>query len=410
MGAVFRARDNYRDRDVAIKVALHEAAVGDETDSRLRKLWINETRLAGKLRHPYIVELLEAGDAGAFSYLAMEVVDGGSLRDYVKPARLLPVERVIDAIFKVARALEYANTQGLLHRDIKPANVLLTSDAQPKVSDFGTAFVSGSDNTQVLEVGTLPFLPPEQLAGAEPNIQTDIYATGVMAYQLLSGALPFATTSHAEIVYHKLHEAPIPLESRRAELMPELRLAVHRAIHPDPKTRYDNWNAMCEDLARLMPELNARQEAIPESEIYGQLKALRFFERFGETDIWEAARLGKAHRVPAGDVVFREGSPGASVHVLISGRLEVTRKGVRLGFVEAGECFGELAFVEAPHHIRSATVTASADTSFVEFGVEAVGFASAQMQAALSRAIMAALVARLHHADARYLSRTLAPP
>src|SRR5881394_2981714 len=90
MGAVFRARDNYRDRDVAIKVALHEAAVGDETDSRLRKLWINETRLAGKLRHPYIVELLEAGDAGAFSYLAMEVVDGGSLRDHERADRLLP--------------------------------------------------------------------------------------------------------------------------------------------------------------------------------------------------------------------------------------------------------------------------------------------------------------------------------
>ena len=108
MGAVFRARDNYRDRDVAIKVALHETAVSDETDSRMRKLWTNETRLAGKLRHPYVVELYEAGDAGAFSYLAMEVVDGGSLRSYVRADRLLPVERVIDAVFKVARALEYA--------------------------------------------------------------------------------------------------------------------------------------------------------------------------------------------------------------------------------------------------------------------------------------------------------------
>src|SRR5262245_15526085 len=105
MAAVFRARDNYRDRDVAIKVARHEARSGEETESRLAKLWLNEMRLAGKLRHPHVVELLEAGDAGAFSYLAMEVVDGGSLRDHERADRLLPVPRVIDALFKVARAL-----------------------------------------------------------------------------------------------------------------------------------------------------------------------------------------------------------------------------------------------------------------------------------------------------------------
>ena len=407
MGAVFRARDNYRDRDVAIKVALYEAEVSDETDSRMRKLWINETRLAGKLRHPYIVELLEAGDAGTFSYLAMEVVDGGSLSAHVKGDRLLPVARVIDAVFKVARALEYANTLGLLHRDIKPANVLLTRDGQPKVSDFGSAFVSGSENTQVLDVGTLPFVPPEQLAGSPPNLQADIYATGVMAYQLLTGALPFPTDSQARMVYHKLHEEPIPIDSRRADLLPELRSTVHRAIHQDPKARYGAWSELCGDLAKLMPDLNARQAVVPESELYGQLKALAFFERFGETEIWEAARIGKAHRVAKGEVVFREGSPGASVHVLISGRLEVTRKGVRLGAIEAGDCFGELAFVEAPHHIRSATITASSDAVFVEFGVEAVGWASVDMQAALSRSIMTALVARLHHADARYLSQAL---
>ena len=405
MGAVFRARDNYRDRDVAIKVALHETAVPDETDARMRKLWINETRLAGKLRHPYIVELLEAGDAGEFSYLAMEVVDGGSLKSHVKMDRLLPVERVIDAVFKVSRALEYANTLGLLHRDIKPANVLLTQDAQPKVSDFGSAYVTETDNTQVLDVGTLPFVPPEQLSGAPPNLQADIYATGVMAYQLLTGALPFPMDSQSRMVYAKIHEEPIPIESRRPELNAELRLVVWRAIHRDPMTRYRAWSELCDDLAKLMPELNAAQPMIPESELYGQLKAVAFFERFGETEIWEAARIGKAHRVAKGEVIFREGSPGASVHVLISGRLDVTRKGVRLASIEAGDCFGELAFVEAPHHIRSATVTAATDAVFVEFGVEAVGWASVEMQAALSRSIMTALVARLHHADARYLSQ-----
>jgi hypothetical protein len=211
------------------------------------------------------------------------------------------------------------------------------------------------------------------------------------------------------MVYHKLHREPIPIDSRRAELMAELRFAVHRAIHPDPKVRYRTWSALCEDLARLMPELNAHAETIPESEIYGELRKLEFFEKFGETELWEVARLGKAHRAASGDVVFREGSPGASVHVLMSGRLEVSRKGVRLAFIEPGTCFGELAFVEAPHHIRSATVAAISDATFLELGVEAVGWASPETQAALSRAIMVALVDRLHHADARYLSQVLKP-
>jgi CRP-like cAMP-binding protein len=156
-----------------------------------------------------------------------------------------------------------------------------------------------------------------------------------------------------------------------------------------------------------MPGLNAQLDTIPESERYGQLKALRFFENFAETELWEATRIGAMHRVTAGEVIFREGSPGASVYVLCSGKLDVTRKGVKLGIISAGDCFGELAFVEAPHHIRSATVTAAADATFAEFDAEAVAVASAGMQAALSKAIMRALVERLHHADARYLSKVL---
>jgi hypothetical protein len=407
MGAVFRARDRYRDQDVAIKVALSAGEVSADEDSRLRKLWMSETRLAGKLKHPHIVELIEAGHLETFSYLVMECVDGGSLRSHVTPGTLLPVERVVDAVFKVSRALEFANTRGLLHRDVKPANVLLTADRQPKVSDFGSVFSTHSDETQVLAVGTLPFVPPEQLGGAPPTLQSDIYAVGVMAYQLLTGAYPFATESQASLVFHKLNLDAIPIDTRNPDLAPELRFAVHRALHRDPAVRYPAWQPFCEDLAKLMPGLDAKAEEVPESARYEQFKAMRFFAKFSETELWEAARLARTHRVDAGTVIFREGSPGASVHVLVSGTLDIARKGVRLGSVRAGDCFGELAFVEAPHHIRSATVTAATEASFAEFEAEAVGWASAGFQAALSRAIMSALVQRIHHADARYLDAEL---
>jgi hypothetical protein len=407
MGAVFRARDMQRDRDVAIKVAFHEAS-GAQIDPGTRKLWMQEMRLAGRLHHPHIVELYEAGDAGEFSYLVMECVDGGSLGRHATPGSLLPVDSVVDAVFKVARGLEYANSQGLLHRDVKPANVLLDAAGQPKVSDFGASFaVAESEITQVLGVGTIPFVPPEVLAGATPDIQADLYGTGMTAYMLLCGALPYDVSNAATLMHQKLNADPVPLETKRRDLPPELTRIVDRAIRREQAERYPGWTAFCEELSRLMPKLNARLESVPESERYEQFRQLRFFAPFGEVELWEATRICTARRVRAGETIFRESAPGASVHVLCSGLLEVARKGVKLGRIEAGDCFGELAFVEAPHHIRSATVVALEDASFAEFDAEAVAHASPRLQAALSRAIMGVLVTRLHRADARYLDRML---
>lgn len=167
--------------------------------------------------------------------------------------------------------------------------------------------------------------------------------------------------------------------------------------------RYAQWGPFCEDLAQLLPSLQSHREEVPESARYEQFKSMRFFSRFGETELWEAASLAKAHRVDAGTVVFREGSPGASVLVLVSGALEISRQGIRLGAIEAGNCFGELAFVEAPNHVRSATVAATSDAAFAEFDAQAVEYASQGLQAAMSRAIMGTLVQRIHNADARYL-------
>ena len=126
--------------------------------------------------------------------------------------------QVADIIFKICHALDYANTQGLLHRDIKPANILLDDGGTPKISDFGSCYLLDNETTQVLEVGTLPYMPPEQFAGAEPNVQTDIYSVGVMAYQLLTGAFPFVADSQAAMIYQKTYQEPIALESRRSDI------------------------------------------------------------------------------------------------------------------------------------------------------------------------------------------------
>ena len=160
MGEVYLAHDAYSQRDVAIKIAKLAMLEDPDVGARVKKMWLNETRLAGKLRHPYIVEIHEAGVAEDFGYLVMEYVEGGTLRPHTRAGNLLPVETVIEIIYKVCNALEYATTLGLLHRDIKPANVMLTADNTVKVMDFGTAYFTQSDETQVFDVGTLPYMPP----------------------------------------------------------------------------------------------------------------------------------------------------------------------------------------------------------------------------------------------------------
>jgi tRNA A-37 threonylcarbamoyl transferase component Bud32 len=404
-GEVYRAFDTYRERDVALKVAPHAPAPG--ADPRHRRLWANEARLAGKLRHPYVVEVYEAAELANCSYLVMEYVEGGTLKDHTQPDRLMPIERVVDVTFKVARALEYANTMGLLHRDVKPANVLLTKDGSPKVSDFGAAYFTGAEDTQVSDVGTLPFVPPEQLSGAHPSVQGDIYATGVMAYLLLCGAYPFPMDSQASLMFHKLHGEPVPLGARRPELPEPLRLAVERAMHQDPALRYPSWAALCKDLAILMPGLNAESEIATESAQFELLKATSFFAGFTETQLWEAVRLFRAHRVPPGTTVFEEGAPGRSLFVLTSGELAVISKGVTLGVVPAGDCFGELAFLQEEGHVRSASVVAMRASTFVEFDAEALQFASANLQAPLLREIMRTLVRRVRRSDQRFLDAML---
>jgi len=405
MGEVFLAFDTHHERDVAIKVALHGSGSG--VDPRLAKLWANEMRLAGKLKHPYIVELYEAAHVDSFSYLVMEYVAGGSLKDHAKPDRLLPIERVVDVIFKVARALEFANTVGLLHRDVKPANILLTRDGSPKVSDFGSAYFTGVEDTQVLDVGTLPYYPPEGFERKPPTLQFDIYALGVMAYELLTGHWPFNTQSVAAMIAQKTTGEALPLEARRADLPPELRFAVNRAMHKSPAVRYPNWSSLCEDLARLMPELNAEPEVVMESAQFELFKTTEFFWSFSETELWEAVRICHAHRAAEGATIFEEGAPGHSMCVLTSGELDVISKGVTLGKVAAGQCFGELAFVQENDHTRTATLMATKPCSFVEFDVEAMQYASAELQAALGRSIMRTLVERIKVTDERFVNAML---
>ena len=170
MGVVYLGHDPFAGRDVAIKVALPESLQDKRGGARYRKLFFNEAKVAGKLRHPNIVGVYDAGSGGRnLCYIVMEMIFGGrTLFDHCQPDSLLPIEDVVRIIFKSARALDYAHRQGVIHRDVKPRNILLSEDGEVKLSDFSIALRTQGDatDTQVHGyIGSPLYMSPEQVTG-----------------------------------------------------------------------------------------------------------------------------------------------------------------------------------------------------------------------------------------------------
>ena len=203
-GSVYLAVDPFQQREVAIKVLERLSSDPEEARRQLR-FFQNEAALAGKLRHPHIVSIYDAGleDASAgdpVRYLVMEVVDGPALTRYCEPGGLLDPMQAVEIGYKCCKALEFANTLGVVHRDIKPANILTTEQGEIKVSDFGAAQLARSDITQVSGVGSPAYMSPEQVRGEEIDFRSDMFSLGGVVYHLLTGTRPFHGATTYELI------------------------------------------------------------------------------------------------------------------------------------------------------------------------------------------------------------------
>ena len=161
------------------------------------------------------------------SYIVMEYVDGGTLEPHCNANTLLPVERIVEIIFKCTRALDFANRPGVIHRDIKPANILLHGETDIKISDFGSAMITTSMTTQVSGIGSPAYMSPQQIKEHPLTLQTDIYSLGVVMYQLLTGQLPFQASNNFSMMYQITNVEPQPPSSLRPEIPPAV--GPHRA-------------------------------------------------------------------------------------------------------------------------------------------------------------------------------------
>jgi serine/threonine protein kinase len=240
MGVVYRARDEKLQREVALKLP----AEGERLKGDLRAKWLAEARAASALNHPNICTIYEVGEYEGQPYIAMEYLSGAPLNQRM-PHEGLPAETVLEYGAQVASALEHAHTHGVLHRDLKSANVRLTGGGQLKVLDFGLAIsfkdggIEGKTETSASDTGpvsgTLAYLAPEVLSGSVADVRADIWALGVLLYEMASGTHPFRGRTTYEMCSAILREAPRALPMH---VPPGLRAIILRCLAKQPEQRY----------------------------------------------------------------------------------------------------------------------------------------------------------------------------
>lgn len=399
--AVYEAVDPFTGRRVAIKWVLPETLEDTEHGKRYRKLFITEASLAGKLSHPHIATIYDAVAEEDGSYIVMEYVDGGTLERFARPDNLLPIQQVLEIVFKCCKALDYAAKQGVIHRDIKPANILLTTDNQIKITDFGAALTASAQTTQVSGVGSPAYMSPQQVRETSLNHQTDIYSLGVVLYQLLTGRLPFQAGNNYSLIYHVVNSEPPPPSRHRPEVTPDIDAIVVRAMQKTLEARYQTWEAFSFDLASAFGTLANRVEVIPDSEKFNSLRELEFFRPFTDVELWEVLRITQWHRHPRDTVLIREGEVGKSFYVLAGGEVKVTKQDRLLNVLRKGACFGEMAHLTRNAFVRTASVTAMNQVTVIEIQSERLMQASENCRHQFNGAFLTMLVDRLSLANTR---------
>lgn len=201
MGTVFLGKDPRINRNVAIKTMPYGEIEPHELDE-FKTRFFREAEAAGKLSHPNIVAIYDAGEEHDMAYIAMELLEGCELTDYCRSDNLLPVKQVVEIVTAVASALDYAHREGVIHRDIKPSNIMLVKDQQVKVTDFGIARVIDASQTQTgITLGTPSYMSPEQVSGKKVDGRSDLFSLGIVFYELLTGKRPFAADGITSILY-----------------------------------------------------------------------------------------------------------------------------------------------------------------------------------------------------------------
>jgi len=409
---VYLAEDPFSSRQVAIKVFRTDVLKDPIQGPIFRKLFVIEASLAGRLTHPHIAGIFDAVGDDANPYLVVEYVAGGTLAPYCLPENLLSPARAVEVVFKCSRALDFAHRIGITHRDIKPANILIDDASGQirdiKITDFGTALTGSSDITMVAGIGSPAYMSPEQVRDRPLDHRTDIYSLGVVLYQLLTGKFPFYAANNLSMIYQIVHADPPPPSTLRIGLPPKLDEIVARAMARELDQRYKDWVEFSSDLADIYRDRAAvamTDAQIADSEKFTSLRELSFFGKFSDVELWEVVRFSEWAKHPPGTLLIKENDRGSFFYILASGQAKVQKRGKLLNIIDAGECIGEMAYLQSAvspsSDIRSADVIAMSPITTIKLGTPALSRASQACRHQFDSAFLKILVQRLSAANNR---------
>ena len=301
MGAVQLATDTETGQQIALKMLAlqREFSADDLVDVRQR--FMREARAAGHLKHPDILQVLDAGEAGEDAWIVMEYVQGQDLSHFTRAGTLLPAAEVLRLVIRLARALDYAHRQGVVHRDIKPANVMLDrAGGHLKVMDFGIARIADGSRTRTgLVLGTPSFMSPEQLAGLKVDGRSDLYSLGVMLFQLLTAQLPHQSDSMARLMHQIANQPPPDVRHFRPDLPESLALVLALALEKRPELRYASGEQMAQDLEAVLSQGLAAEPAQTDLPLDGEAPAATSVDPFAQTVRLDASEAGQNPATPA---------------------------------------------------------------------------------------------------------------
>lgn len=264
-GVVYLARDPWIDRRVALKTLSREFSPDDERVAALRRQLLNEAQSAGGLSHPGIVAIYDVVEHGEGRLsIAGEYVEGSDLARRLAEPEPLPLEFVGKVLTGVAEALDYAHSRGVVHRDLKPANILLGVDGAVKVTDFGIASLCDRDLADELKnLGSPNYLAPERILGQEADARSDVYALGVVLYEMLTRNPPFGGASVAELARNIVQRRPAPIDHYRPDVFPEVADLLDRALAKEPTDRQETGGELAAEFCRALERRSSHNDTVP---------------------------------------------------------------------------------------------------------------------------------------------------
>ncbi len=407
MGVVYEAYDPFVQSTVAIKVAHTSKDMDVGTVQKLRELFFAEVFSAGRMHHPSVVSVFDAGQEDDLNYIVMEFVDGTTLQEYVSGGRTLNPKQIVDVIYQCAKGLDYVHRQGIIHRDLKPGNIMLSNEGDVKIMDFSIAHVDvGFEGPNTEVQGSPMYMPPEQLSEEKRLVaQSDIYSLGAVMYALLARRAPHKASSLESLIYKISNLDPEPIQELNPEVDNNIIAIVDKAMQKIIYDRYDTALEMAKELSQAVGSLRDIGERIDMQEKWKTLRCLAFFKDFSDEQITEVVNACEWKDFDKGNVIVTEGEPETAFYIIAKGGVEVVKNDKVVGLMKQGDCFGEIAFLT--RQPRNATIQARTEVSLMSVSASLMEQASTETQVRYYRIFLENLIARLSQATDKLVEADL---